>query len=77
MISEQMKAEGWIEPAPLEQMVGRPIFYQNTDANPPVRLQAWLDAIDEGWAVVEFSDGSRATVRPSRIIAYKPEATHD
>lgn len=73
MLSEQQIAEGWLHPVTLADMVGCKIVYQNTDSTPTVRLEAWLDSVDEGWAVVEFSDGSRATVRPSRIIAYKPE----
>ena len=73
MITDAMKAEGWIEPGGLSEMVGRPIKYRNADSDPVVKLDGWLDAIDEGWAVVEFHDGSRATVRPSRIVAYRPE----
>ena len=72
-LTEQMKADGWIEPTDLASMVGRPVKYLNPDADPVVRLDGWLDSIDEGWAVVEFGDGSLATVRPSRIIAYRPE----
>jgi hypothetical protein len=73
MITEQMRADGWVEPIELAEMISRPIKYLNADATPVVRLDGWLDGIDEGWAVVEFSDQSRATVRPSRIIAYRPE----
>lgn len=66
--------DGWIEhDGDLSKIVGRPIYYVNADATPVVRLTGWLDSIDEGWPVVEFSDNSRATVRPSRIIAYRPE----
>jgi len=75
MLTDEMRREGWVEPIELERMVGRPIKYHNADAKPAVRLDGWLDSIDEGWPVVEFQDNSRATVRPSRIIAYKPEDT--
>lgn len=56
----------------LSKIVGSLVYYVNNDSTPVVRLQAWLDGIDEGWAVVEFGDNSRATVRPSRIVAYRP-----
>ncbi len=72
-LTEYQIAAGWIEPTSLELMLGRPILYRNADATPVVRLNGWLDGIDEGWAFVEFEDNSRATVRPSRIIAYRPE----
>jgi hypothetical protein len=76
MLTEEMKAAGWVAPVALEQMVGRPVKYLNADAFPVVRLDGWLHKIDEGWPVVEFSDGSLAPVRPSRIIAYRPEQSH-
>jgi hypothetical protein len=76
-LTDEMIADGWLPPATnLAEMVGRPILYVNADATPVVRLEGWLDSIDEGWAVVEFAaDNSRATVRPSRIAAYRPEPT--
>jgi len=64
------KEKDWLAPVELSQMVGCKILYRNNDAPPSVQLEAWLDSIQEGWAVVEFSDNSRATVRPSRIIGY-------
>ena len=73
MLTEEQIAEGWADATTLDAMIGRPIIYRNVDALPVVQLEAWFDGIDEGWAVVEFSDGGRATVRPSRIIAYRKE----
>ena len=77
MLTPEQIADGWIEPTELAQMVGYRVLYRNAEEQPVVEIECWLDDILEGWAVIEFRDGSRATVRPSRIIAYRPEPRHD
>jgi len=73
MLTDEQIAAGWILVTDLTSMVGRPVIYRNASVNPAVQIEGWLDSLDEGWPVVEFSDNSRAVVRPSRIIAYRPE----
>lgn len=70
-LDEAATVVGWLTPVSLGEMVGCKVLYVNTDATPTVRLEGWLDGIDEGWAVIEFWDNSRATVRPSRIKGYR------
>lgn len=75
MLSEAMKAEGWIEhdggpcPVPLDSRPGVMLASGEFSAKPHFTARMWTEMHD--WWRHE-------AVNPQdNIIAYKPEATHD
>lgn len=80
MLSEAMKAEGWIEwtggpcPVPLDSKPG--VMFDTGLDYPP----GWKPAgmwISEEYGFDCWAWETSGNAPPRRIIAYKPEATHD